>query len=185
MGVDYRGGPVIDPTANVIATLAAAVERLDDLREQQDEHLREIRNAEFNHVRELMNLRAEHEQELRAAEAKRIDAIRTVDVQAVSAAAAVSATQATTLAAQVATSAEALRNQVQAAAAAQTVALGAALDPIQKDVGDLRRVQYEQAGQRAGVTETKTDSRALIAIALTVIGSIIAIGGLILVAVKL
>jgi hypothetical protein len=51
------------------------------------------------------------------------------------------AIQATTLVAQVAASAETLRTQVAAAATAATTALAAALEPIQKDIADLRRVQ--------------------------------------------
>jgi hypothetical protein len=124
--------------------LDAAVKRQDDLREQGAQHRRE-----------LDEILATHGKEIREAEAARIDAIRAVDVGAVAAAAAVSATQATTLAAQVASSAEAMRNQVSATATAQTVALGAALDPIQKDIADLRRAQYEAQGQKTQVVETQ------------------------------
>jgi len=137
--VDAWGYPAIDPTTNVKSDIAQAVKRLDDLRQMDREH-----------TREMMELRARHTAEMRKAEADRIDAIRTVDVAAVRAAAEVSATQATTLAAQVATSAETLRNQVAAAATAATVALAAALEPIQKDIADLRRVQYEQQGAKQG-----------------------------------
>lgn len=147
--VDALGNPAIDPTANVIAILEAAVKRQDDLRQMEGEYLRE-----------MADLRAKHNQEMRHAEAERIDAIRSVDVQAVAAAAAVASTQASTLAAQVATSAEAMRNQVQAAATAAATALAAALEPIQKDITDLRRVQYEQQGQKAGAMETRVDTRA-------------------------
>jgi len=163
--VDWRGNPAIDPTANVTAQLLAAVTRLDDLRE-----------SEALHVREIMALHDEHAKELRRAEAARIDAIRTVDVAAVRAAAEVSATQATTLAAQVSTSAETLRNQVQAAATAATVALAAALDPIQKDIADLRRAQYEQQGQR----QSGVDSRALLASVIGFVLFVIVVAGFII-----
>jgi hypothetical protein len=179
-----------DPTANVVAILKAAVERQDDLRELESRYFHELLEARSEAgairetcAREVADLRERHIQEMRSAEAARIDAIRSVDVQAVAAASEVAATQATTLAAQVATSAETLRTQVQAAATAQTVALGAALEPIQKDVADLRRVQYEQAGQRAGVTETTGERRAsagmVLAVAAGVSGFISLIVGVI------
>ncbi len=138
-----------DPTANVIAIIEAAVKRQDDLR-----------TSESLHVREVAALRAAHANDLRIAETARIDAIRAVVAGAVNRAAEVSGTQAVTLAAQVATSAETLRTQVAAAAQAATVALAAALEPIQKDIADLRRVQYEAAGVRTQAAESNTNSRS-------------------------
>jgi len=59
-GVDASGRPVVDPTANVIANLNAAVQRQDDLREM-----------ESRHVRELMTTRADFIDQLRLAESGR------------------------------------------------------------------------------------------------------------------
>ena len=148
VGVDSHGGAVIDPTANVIALVTAGMQRQDDLREM-----------EARHFRELLTQETKHAEDLRLAEAKRIDAIRSVDVAAVAQASQQASQVATTLASQVATSAETLRTQVQAAAQAATVALAAALEPIQKDIADLRRVQYEQQGQRAGAVDQRSDAR--------------------------
>ena len=144
IGVDSSGGPVIDPTQNVLDLVDAAIRRQDDLRE-----------SESRHIREVARLRAEHAEDLRKAETARIDAIRAVDVGAVNRAAEVSAQQATTLAVQVAQSAETLRTQVAAAATAATVALAAALEPIQKDIADLRRAQYEAQGVKSNVGESR------------------------------
>jgi hypothetical protein len=148
---DSFGRAVLDPTKNVLDLVQAAITRLDDLNNSYREHY----NLRFVQMDERLDREFSHISELRKAESDRIDAIRAVDVGNVAAAAAVSATQATTLAAQVATSAETLRNQVAAAATASTVALGAALDPIQKDIADLRRAQYEQQGQKAQVSESR------------------------------
>jgi len=145
IGIDSHGNPVVDPTANVLSLVAAAIQRQDDLRDSESRHWREIEQ-----------LRAEYIMELRHVETARLDAIRAVDVAAVQQAAQVSATQATTLAAQVATSAETLRTQVAAAATASTVALAAALEPIQKDIADLRRAQYEAQGQKTQVIDTRS-----------------------------
>jgi hypothetical protein len=160
MGVDSSGGPVVDPTRNVLDLVAAGNRRQDDLRQVEASHVREIialraeeRVKELVALERMEEIRAAHALELRKAEAARIDAIRAVDVGAVQQAAEVQATQATTLAAQVATSAETLRTQVAAAASAATIALAAALEPVQKDIADLRRAQYEAQGQKTQVIE--------------------------------
>lgn len=133
----------IDPTKNVEKLVEAAIKRQDDLRE-----------AESRHVREVLTLHTHYKEELRRAETSRIDAIRQVDVQAVQRAAEVQATQAAALAGTVAESAAAMRVQVEAAAKAAADALGKSLEPIQKDIQDLRRVQYEGVGQKTQVVET-------------------------------
>ena len=148
---DRYNEPFIDPTKNVLDLVAAAIQRQDDLRRLEADHLRQViaLRAEIAATKDM------HSKELRAAEAARIDAIRTIDVGNVSRAAEVATTQAATLAAQVALSAETLRNQVAAAASAATVALAAALEPVQKDIADLRRAQYEAQGQKTQVVETR------------------------------
>jgi len=160
-GVDAAGRPVIDPTENVKSLTEAAVRRLDDLanmRTHYSDRLEAQRAIFESRLREA-------DRELRKAESDRIDAIRAVDVGAVQRAAEVSAAQA-----------EALRNTVAAAAAAAATALGAALDPIQKDIADLRRAQYEAQGQKAQVVETRASAGS-------VYGLIGAVGGLILLAI--
>lgn len=155
--------PVIDPTANVFQLVEAAIKRQDDLRDAETERVRDRLKSEISHLHELIairseiaNIRANHARELREAEAARIDAIRAVDVAAVIQQAQAAETRATALAAQVTASAEAMRSQVAAAAAAAATALAAALDPVQKDIADLRRAQYEQAGSKAQVVETRS-----------------------------
>ena len=135
---------MIDPTKNVLDLVAAAIARQDDLRAMESRHLREV-----------MQMRADYDQRLREAETARINAIRSVDVAAVNRAAEVAASQAQTLATQVATVAEAMRTQVAAAATAASVNLAAALEPIHRDIADLRRVQYETQGGKTNVVESR------------------------------
>jgi hypothetical protein len=139
-----RGDHKPDPTENVLGYVDAAVQRQDDLRMQQSRH-----------IRQLMKMRSKHADGMRVAEAARINAIRSVDVTAVQQAASVADMRANTLAAQVGTSAEALRTQVQDAATAAAIALTAALSPIQTDVADLRKTQYEQQGSKAHSVEER------------------------------
>ena len=162
--------PPIDPTKNVLSLVAAAIQRQDDMRNLEAKHIAEMSDLRVNYEhriadmrsadeRRIADLRASDDAKLREAETARIDAIRAVDVGAVNRAAEVSATQAATLATQVSVSAETLRGQVAAAAGAATTALAAALEPIQKDIADLRRAQYEAQGQKTQVVETR-DVRA-------------------------
>ena len=104
-------------------------------------------------------MRAEYAAELRETESARLDAIRRVDVEAVQRAAEVQATQAAALAGQVAAAAEAMRTQVAAAASAATIALAAALEPVQKDIADLRRAQYEAQGEKGQRVETRDSAQ--------------------------
>jgi cobalamin biosynthesis Mg chelatase CobN len=164
LGVDAQGNPVVDPTQNVLNLVAAAIQRQDDLRA-----------AESRHVREIAGLRAEYAMELRDAETQRINAIRQVDVEAVQRAAEVQATQATALAKQVTDAAEANRAAVAAAAAASSTALAAALEPIQKDIQELRKAQYEAAGVKAQTTDTTTSSRSNVLIGVAAAGVVVAV----------
>ena len=126
--------PVIDPTANVIALAGANDRRQDDLR-----------NMESAHIEKMADLRAQHAKELRVIETERINAIREVDTQNVGRAAEVAAAQA-----------DALRGQVEAARIAVADTLSTALEPIQKDIAELRKTQYEQAGQKAAAADPDT-----------------------------
>jgi cobalamin biosynthesis Mg chelatase CobN len=159
IGTNGGGG---DPTKNVLDLVNAAIARVDDLRESETRHQTEIARLLVERVEAMMK-----------AESNRIDAIRAVDVDAVQKASMAAATQAQTLAAQVAQAAEAMRTQVAATAqaaatalsqaaeamrtqiAAVTVAAANSLEPIIKDVAELRRAQYEAQGQKTQIVETQ------------------------------
>jgi hypothetical protein len=145
-GVDAQGRAVIDPTQNVLDLVDAAIKRLDDVADSAFRRQDDLREVEAQHIREILNIRAEYDRELREAESNRIDAIRAVDVGAVNRAAEVAATQATVLAAQLSATAEAARTN-----------LVASLEPVQKDIQDLRKAQYEIAGAKANVGEVRAD----------------------------
>jgi len=140
LGVDRQGNPVIDPTANVLSLVEAAVKRLDDLHESNMRRLDEQLSAHIEHARELAN-----------AEAKRIDAIRAVDVGAAAVDREKATAQASVLAAQVATSAETLRTLVASTAAAQAQQQAQLFTPITDRLALLEKSQYEIRG-KSGVT---------------------------------
>jgi len=170
-GVDRTGQPVQDPTPNVLDLVQAAIARQDDLREMQARYASQIGDMREVHAQYVTELRSNYEgqlreansrseeridakdQQLRVGETARIDAIRAVDVGA-----------AAILANQVAASAEALRGQVEAARQQTATALAAALEPIQKDIQDLRRAQYEAQGQKTQVVEGSSADRDVTAL---------------------
>ena len=78
IGVDRTGGPVVDPTENVISLVQANKERADDLRKAD----RKLAKAEMKGVRREAKLRTWHNKEMRKLESGRLDAIRNVDVAA-------------------------------------------------------------------------------------------------------
>ena len=153
---DDQGRIIVDPTLNVIALHEAGMRRQDDLRNSENGRVLEHVDAEAR----MADLRADHAKEMRRAETDRLDAIRGVDQASVRADAAATEIRATTLATQVALSAEAVRTQVAATAQAAQENLTRALDPIQKDIGELRQVQYTTAGSKAESTEAKTETHA-------------------------
>ena len=99
--------PLIDPTANVLSLVSAAMERQDDLRENDNKWSDKIRIVEESNKREVGNLRmklAEAESKRldssNLAESRRLDAVLAEQKSAVALASEKTAAQAATLAAQ-------------------------------------------------------------------------------------
>ncbi len=133
-----------DPTENVKQLVEADRRRQDDLRVMQAGYTAQIGEMREQHARYVAEMSSRHARELRKIETARLDAIRLVDVGAVQRAAEVQATQASALAAQVVATADAFR-----------VSLAAALEPIQKDIRDLRDAQSRGVGGKEQVTESR------------------------------
>jgi len=152
-GADKQGNRWIDdPTQNVLDLVDAAVKRLDDLVDAAVKRLDDLGQIRTEMIQREMLLRADHAVELRQAEKERLDSIRRVDVEAVQRSAEVQATQAAALASQVLATADAFR-----------VSLAAALEPIQKDIRDLRDAQSRTVGGKDQSGDTRTNFGALIA----------------------
>jgi chromosome segregation ATPase len=161
-GVDAHGGPVIDPTANVIALQHASAARQDDLRELNNRRIdAEIRliGTRVSAVEREMQLRSEHhdrlqdvhatyEEKLRQAESARIDAIRQVDREEVAKTAAAANRAIETLATVTSNTAEALRNQVAAATQAQQNTHVVAMADVNKRLSSLELSSSEGRGKQ-------------------------------------
>ena len=148
-GVDRYGTPVIDPTANVLDLVRAAIERQDDLRNMSAAHAREMRETARMYEERL----AVKARQLQGAEAGRLDAIQTRSDLTVQRAAEVQAAQQQALATQVTATADTFR-----------ASIATELAPLKASIEDLRRAQYEQQGEKSSKVETSTADRDILAI---------------------
>lgn len=142
--VDATGGPVVDPTDNVLQLVDAESLRQDGLRQAGEAG-----------IRREMAIRAEYDEKLRRAEKDRIDAIRAVDQGQIQRAAEVQATAALALQAQVVASAEAVRTQQGAFAQSFTDALANAVKPLADSIATLQAQQWKDFGGRQQVVEQR------------------------------
>jgi uncharacterized protein YnzC (UPF0291/DUF896 family) len=155
LAVDASGGPVIDPTANVIALTTAANRRQDDLRELMD-RLNELRiksqtemgELRAEHFKELSAIREDHQSQLRTAESQRLDAIRQVDREDVNKTAAQVLSAVQTLASQNLTTAETLRNQVATTQQASQNIFNTTVGDLNKRISNLELSSSEGRGKQ-------------------------------------
>lgn len=172
------GVPYVDPTENVKTLVEADRRRQDDLREMQARHLMELMAAETRRMDEKAEMRADHARETRLIETARVDAMRLVDVGASNRAAEVQAATQAALAEQLVATAEASRQATSAAATAMTQSLAAELEPMKKDIRDIRDRQSQDAGGKQQVVETRdvrADTRLNMNLVVGVLGLLLAI----------
>jgi hypothetical protein len=144
MGVDASGGPVIDPTENVIALTKAEAHRQDDLRKAERRYFL----AQLRHVEKVGKYRTQHQAKMDAAESARIDSIRQIDMQATAATNAQQLTAIQTLAASTTASAEALRTAVANTATTIATQLSSTVAEFNKRLAALEQLSSERLGQQ-------------------------------------
>jgi hypothetical protein len=163
--------PLIDPTANVLSLVKAAMERQDDLRNSERMRTDDLRNQQvrydtaiqvlidrerglqFQSLKDLASAESKRIDAIALAESRRIDALLAAATQAVALASEKAAAQAATLATQVATSAEALRAQVAATAASTGTLITQLRESLEKRLTSVEQNQYQQGGATAQRTE--------------------------------
>lgn len=190
LGIDASGGPVVDPTANVIALNDAANQRQDDLRELTNKYT----ESRLSAVEALAQLRAEHAREIRLLESDRLDKIRQVDVLAGNTAADRALVAIQTLATSQATAAETLRAMVQSTATTIATQTAGAMAAVTERLSALEKSSYEGKGKQAltdpqlvelmtemkGLRESRSESGGKFKGAQAVWGYIIGAAGLLL-----
>jgi hypothetical protein len=67
--------PLIDPTANVLSLVAAAITRQDDLRQAENRRIDDLRKQAEHYTDKIAAERLRSEADAKAAEARRIDAL--------------------------------------------------------------------------------------------------------------
>jgi hypothetical protein len=197
MAPDSKGPDgVYDPSANVLALVEAAVQRINDLSvleaKRQDElraadirRADDLRAAESRRVDEQAELRAEFADKLTNAEAKRIDANRAGDVSAMSVSNERSAAQATLAAVAQQQVTAALTSRITALELVQSEGAGkqAVSDPALAQLVEQVRVLAQAAAANAGAgqggKDLKVDLRSNMQLALTIFAGLVAGGGII------
>lgn len=152
IGVDFKGGPVIDPTQNVRDLSEALSQRQDDLRDLNNKYL----DARLAAVETISNLRANHSKEIRVLEADRLEKIRQVDVSNTAIAAAQQLAAIQTLAATATTTAETLRTAVANTATTIQNQTDRIIAGINERMAALEKTANLVAG-RAGVADPQND----------------------------
>ena len=145
LGIDSFGGQVIDPTANVLALVEAAVARQDDLRKADAM----LQNARIQGLADLVKQQATHQKKSNKQESQRLNAIRQVDVLAVNTSAAQSLQAIQALAATTTTNAENLRNALTATASTIATQTAATVSAITDRLAALEKSSYEGKGKEA------------------------------------
>jgi hypothetical protein len=173
--------PLIDPTANVLSLVAAAIERQDDLRDAEFKRLADLMKKEERCAHEVQAVRLRAQRDLAAAESRRIDALTLAESRRIDALLAAAsnnvalasekaAAQAATLAQQVATSAEALRAQVATTATAVSAQLESLRDTFDKRITLLERSGYQMGGRDDQRDKNTQGTYTLIASLVAILG---------------
>jgi len=145
MGIDFTGGPVVDPTENVKDLSEALSQRQDDLRDINNLYLLQRVIA----VEEVAKIRAEHVKEINALEANRLDKIRQVDILNASRSEERAGEAIKTLATQTATNAETLRTMVATSATTLATQLTNLFAESNKRISALELASSEGRGKQA------------------------------------
>jgi len=170
--------PLIDPTANVLSLVAAAMQRQDDLRQAELKRLDDLRTLEREFNEKLSQAEAKRIDAQSLAESRRIDALLAAMVQNVALASEKQQAAATTLAASVTSSAEALRAAQTAAAQQTTAAIATLRESLDKRLTDVEQRQYQSGGRDVQRAEGRQGSQwatsQLVAVGAALLASVIA-----------
>lgn len=174
--VDRFGGPVRDPTRNVLDLVEAAIKRQDDLREMASMHNREMSQFRTVFDDKIDQMRAEFAEKLAGKESERLDSIRAVDQATVQQRATVYEQQVQALAKAASETAETLRKQVESTALASDTKNDAKFAEVTRALAALQEAQFRTAGGKEQVTETRASLTAAQGIIGTVLAVVAAVG---------
>jgi hypothetical protein len=183
--------PLIDPTANVLSLVGAAMLRQDDLRKAESKRINDLRKAAGKHSREVDTLREKAQRDLAAAESRRLDALslaesRRIDALLVAAenARALATTRseltAAALAERVDTSAKTLAAAVDATAKTLAATVEATAKTLASRIEPLEQARYEQAGGKEQRSEGRQTNQWVVGLVMAAPSTLMALVLLIL-----
>jgi len=187
--------PIIDPTANVLQLVEAAMTRQDDLRAAEARHrdalalLRsemghEIRQIEKQAQRDLAKAESGRIDALSQAESRRIDALLSAQQQNVALASARAELTATALAERVDASAKALAMSVETTAKTLTATVEAHVKALSDRIVPLEQARYQAAGSAEQRTEGRASNQWIIGLVMSAPSTFVALIALVLLLVK-
>jgi poly-gamma-glutamate capsule biosynthesis protein CapA/YwtB (metallophosphatase superfamily) len=178
---ETNGGnpPPVDPTANVLSLVAAAMQRQDDLRAAETKRRDDLFAAEQRHraeIREQMNTQLDARLN---AEKERVNALLAAAQSAVALDRTRAELTASALAERVDTSAKTLSAQVETTAKAAESAVVAAATSLNSRIAPLEQFRFEQGGAKTQQVEGKSDNRWVIGIAISAPSFLLAVVALV------
>ncbi len=175
---------VIDPTANVLQLVAAAMSRQDDLREAETKHRNAVSDLRDRLGKEIREAERNGQRDLALAESRRIDALIEAQDQRVTLASSKAELTAAALAERVDASAKALAASVEASAKALAATVETTAKTLSERIVPLEQFRYENAGQIAQRSEGRAQSQWVIGVVMSLPSTIIAAVAVVLLLVK-
>lgn len=159
--------PVIDPTANVLQLVAAAMLRQDDLRKAESNRIDDLLKTREQAQRDLAHAESRRIDALTLAESRRIDALLAANQNAVALASTRAELTASALAERVDATQKTLAAQVDATAKASEAANVATAKALTDRIQPLEQFRFETGGAKTQQVESKSDNRWVIGLAIS------------------
>jgi hypothetical protein len=172
--------PPIDPTANVLALVAAANLRQDDLRNAESNHRDAMSALRDRLSREIRDAERNGQRDLALAESRRIDALIEAQDQRVTLASSKAELTAVALAERVDASAKALAASVEASAKALAATVETTAKTLSERIVPLEQFRYEQAGSSTQRTEGRQSNQWVIGLVVAIPSAVTAAIALVL-----
>jgi poly-gamma-glutamate capsule biosynthesis protein CapA/YwtB (metallophosphatase superfamily) len=162
------GNPApVDPTANVLALVAAAMARQDDLRAAEAKRRDDLFTVEQRHRSEMREQMGTQLDARLVAEKERVNALLAAAQSAVALDRTRAELTASALAERVDTSAKTLSAQVETTAKAAEAAVIAAATSLNSRIAPLEQFRFEQGGAKTQQVEGKSDNRWVLGVAMS------------------
>jgi rubrerythrin len=167
--------PPIDPTANVLQLVAAAMLRQDDLREAEARHRDAMSDLRDKLSREIRDAERNGQRDLALAESRRIDALIEALDQRVTLESSKAELTAVALAERVDASAKALAASVDASAKALAATVETTAKTLSERIVPLEQFRYEQAGSHVQRSEGRSQNQWIIGLVMGVPSALLAL----------